>query len=144
MEVIQRVLGVCLIGIAIAVAVWFIIDTFLENSFDTLNVWYVLDALMAAGLAVGLAFNVARKQRESSSMGGEAISREYLEANAAFYLCAGITILLLHNWFALLFHGPDELADSQTTGIIWVTVDALTPLVLGATGCAMWRESSDA
>ena len=33
-------------------AVWFIINTFFVNVFDVHDVWYVLDALMFAGLVL--------------------------------------------------------------------------------------------
>ena len=53
-----------MIGVAVVVALWFIINTFFVDSFDVLNVWYVLDAVMFSGLALALNFNFLRKRRE--------------------------------------------------------------------------------
>ena len=62
--------------------------------------------------------------------------------NTAFYLTAGITILFLHNWFSLLANGSDSLDGNHQAWVIWAVVDTMLPLVLGVTGCAMWRDAS--
>ena len=150
MEAIKKLLGMYLVGVAIVVAVWFIINSFFVDSFETLNVWYILDILMVVGVAVGLAFNYDRKRREERGREpGDPITRRYLEVNVGFYLTAGITILLLHNWFSLLALGDERsLGLGSDTGlnhqawVIWAFVDTLVPLTLGVTGCAMLRESS--
>ena len=126
------------------VAVWFIINTFFVDSFDVLKVWYVVDVLMVIGLAVALIYNYDRKRKEESGREPrEAITRRYLEVNTAFYITAGITVLFLHNWFSLLANGPDSLDGNHQAWVIWAVVDTLLPLTLGATGCAMLRDSSD-
>ncbi len=142
MEGIKKLFGVYLAGIAVVVAVWFIINTFFANSFDTLNIWYVLDAVMFSGLVLALGFNYLRKRELGEREPGEAVSRRYLEVNTAFYLTAGVTILFLHNWFSLLANGPDSLDGNHQAWVIWAVVDTLLPLTLGVTGCAMWREAS--
>ena len=50
MEGIKKLPGAYLIGTATVVAVWFIINTFFVDSFEVLNVWYVLDIVMLVGL----------------------------------------------------------------------------------------------
>ena len=142
MEGLKKLFGAYLIGVAVVVAAWFIINTFLADSFDTLNVWYVLDILMVVGLAVALVFNYDRKRRDGDRSPDAAISRRYLEVNTAFYLTAGITILFLHNWFSFLYNGPDSLNGNHQAWVIWAVVDTMLPLTLGVTGCAIWRESS--
>lgn len=142
MEAVKKLFGAYLTGVATVVAVWFIINSFFADSFNTLNVWYTLDILMAIGLAAALLFNYDRKRREGRREPGEAVSRRYLEVNTAFYLTAGITILFLHNWFSLLANGSDSLDGNHQAWVIWAVVDTMLPLVLGVTGCAMWRESS--
>ena len=144
MELAQKLLGTYLIGVAMMVAVWFIINTFFVKSLNVSDVWFVLDILMAAGLVVALAFNYDRKRRHDDRSPGEPISRRYLEVNTAFYLTAGITILFLHNWFSFLHGGPDSLEGNHQAWVIWAAVDTLLPIVLGVTGCAMRKESSAA
>ena len=142
MALIKRLLGVYLIGVAMVVVVWFIINSFFVDSFDVSDVWFVLDILMVVGLAAALVFNYDRKRREDRNP-GEAITRRYLEFNTTFYLTAGVTVLFLHNWFAFLHGGSESLDGNHQAWVIWAVVDTLIPLVLGVTGCAMMKSSSE-
>lgn len=147
MEAIKKLVAVYLVGLAVAVAVYFIIGGFLPNDFDSLTVWEILDILMVIALGFALLFNYYRKRREGGRDAGEAVTRRYLEVNLLFYFTAGITILFLHNWFALLGLGADNLGAPDATGnhqrwVIWAVVDTLLPITLGVTGCHMWANSS--
>ena len=139
MEGIKKLSGMYLIGVAAAVAIWFIINTFFVDSFRVTDVWYVLDILMAIGLAVALAYNFHRKRRMDSQVEGDGITRRYLEANVALYLTAGVTVLFLHNWFSLLYNGAESLEGNHQAWVIWAVVDTMLPLTLGTTGCAMLK-----
>ena len=77
--------AVYLIGVAIAVAVFFVVNTFLVDSIDVLNVWYVLDALMFIGLVIALPYNYARKRSECDGDPAGSVTRRYLDVNAAYY-----------------------------------------------------------
>ena len=151
MEAIRKLFGVYLMAVATVVAVWFIINSFFVDSFEVINVWFVLDILMVVGLAVALVFNYSRKREEEADREpGEAVTRRHMEVNVAFYLTAGITILFLHNWFSLLALGDErslglggDMGLNHQAWVIWAFVDTLLPLTLGVTGCAMWRESSE-
>ena len=57
-----------LVGIAVVVAVWFIINTFFVNVFEVQDVWYVLDAFMFAGLVLALGFNARRMASEGTML----------------------------------------------------------------------------
>ena len=140
MGALQKLVGVYLVAVAVAVAVFFIISNVVAGSFDVLNIWYVLDVLMLIGLALALIFNYLAMKDEGGR--GETVTRRYLEVNTAFFVTAGVTILFLHNWLSLLALGSDSLNDNEQAWVIWAAVDTLLPIVLGVTGCRLWRDSS--
>ncbi len=143
MDTVKKLLGMYLVVVATAVAVWFIINTFFVDSLDVSDVWFVLNILMVIGLAVALIFNFDRKRREDNRSPGDPISRGYLEVNTAFYLTAGITILFLHNWLSFIYNGADSLDGNHQAWVIWAVVDTMLPLTLGVTGCTMLKRASE-
>ena len=137
----KKLAGAYMIVLAVVVAVYFIINTVLAESFtkdDVRTVWYVLDVLMLIGLVLALVFNYARKREEDGGGTGGAVTRRYLEVNLAFYLTAAVTILFLHNWLSLLALGGDSLDGNHQAWVIWAFVDVMLPLTLGTTGCRLW------
>ena len=145
MEAIKRLSGIYMIGVAIAVAVYFIINPFLVDSFEVINVWRVLNVLMVIGLALALIFNYVRKREEDTQDPNQPATRRHLDVNVSFYLTAAVTILFLHNWFSLLALGESSLNDTnQQAWVIWAAVDTALPLVLGVTGCRLWCKASSA
>lgn len=137
MEGLKKLAGAYLVIVAVVVAVFFIINNLLSDAIDVLAVWHVLDVLMATGLALGLIFNYTAKREADGAGDGAETFRRSLEANVAFYATAGVTILFLHNWFALL--AGVSLEGNEQAWVIWAAVDTVLPLVLGATGCRLWR-----
>ena len=134
----KKLAGAYMIVLAVVVAVYFIINTVLAESFtkdDVRTVWYVL---MLIGLVLALVFNYARKREEDGGGTGGAVTRRYLEVNLAFYLTAAVTILFLHNWLSLLALGGDSLDGNHQAWVIWAFVDVMLPLTLGTTGCRLW------
>lgn len=144
MEAIKKLVGAYLVGVSIAVAVFFIINVFLVGTIGVLAVWHVLDVFMLVGLALGMGFNYAYKTRMSGRDAGDPVTRGYVDANVTFYITAGVTILFLHNWFALLATGDVSQGDNHTAWVVWAVVDTLLPIILGVTGCRLWRETSGA
>ena len=138
----KKLEAVYLVGVAVAVAVFFIVNPLLTDAIDVPAVWLVLDVLMLVALALALAANYARKREECGGDPAGAVTRRYLEANVAFYLTAAVAILFLHNWFSLLAQGTDSLDGNHQAWIIWAAVDVLLPLVVGVTGCRLWRETT--
>ncbi len=134
--------AVYMVGLAVVVAVFFIVNPFLTDAVDVMDIWYVLDILMVIGLALALACNYVRKREECGGDPGGAVTRRYLEVNVAFYLTAGVTVLFLHNWFSLLALGGDSLDGNHQAWVIWAAVDVLLPIVVGVTGCRLWQEAS--
>ena len=139
----KKLVGAYMVLVAVVVAVFFIVNTFLVDTLDVMSIWYVLDVLMLIGLALALVHNYMRKKGADAGEAGEPVSRGYFESNAAFYLTAGVTILFLHNWFSLLAQGGDYLDGNHQAWVIWAVVDTLLPIVLGITGCHLWRTASD-
>ena len=134
--------GAYMVGLGLAVAVFFIINPFLAESLEVADVWYVLDVLMAIGLALALVVNLARKWEDGKDGPDGAVTRRHLEVNVTFYLTAGITVLFLHNWFSLLALGSDSLDGNHQAWIIWAAVDVVVPMVLGVTGWRLWRKEA--
>lgn len=134
--------AVYLIGVAVVVAVYFIVNPWHAESYDPSNIWFVLNILMIIGLPLALCVNFRRKRAEDRRAGpGEGITRGYLAANVAFYANAGVMILFFHNWFSLRALGLE--LDNHQAWVIWAVVDTVLPLTLGATGCALWREAAE-
>ncbi len=136
MEGLRKPVGAYLVLVAIAVAVFFIINPLLADSIEVPDVWYILDIFMVIALALGLVYAYLGKQRVDAE---EGISRSYLEANVIFFAVAAVTVLFLHNWFSLLANGTDSLDGNHQAWVIWAFVDTALPLSLGVLGCRLWR-----
>ena len=141
----RKLAGAYLIGLAVVVAVYFIINRVLAESFDfdVVTTWYVLDVLMLIGLVLGLVFNYVAKRDSKGPAASEAVTRQYLEVNVLFYSTVAVTILFLHNWLAFLALGSDSLDGNHQALVIWAVVDTLLPITLGITGCHLWCGTSE-
>jgi hypothetical protein len=137
----KKLAGAYLVLVAIVVAVYFIINNFLLDTIDVPAVWLALHVLMLIGLAIGLIYNYGRKRAMDGGGAGDGVTRGYFEANATFFVTAGVAILFLHNWFALLAHGSNYLGDNHQSWIIWAVVNTMLPIILGITGCHMWKNA---
>ena len=141
MSALKKLGAAYMVGVAVVVAVFFIVNTLLDGEINVLNVWHVLDVLMLIALAIALTYNYARKQDEDGGDPSGGVTRRYLEVNVAFYLTVGIVILFLHNWFSLLALGEDSLFDNRRAAwTIWAVIDTVLPIVVGITGCRLWQE----
>ena len=137
----KKLAGAYLVLLAIVVAVFFIINNFLTEVIDVMTVWLALDVLMLIGLAIGLIYNYGRKRAADSGNESDGVTRGYFEANVPFFVTAGVAILFLHNWFALLANGSDYLDGNHQSWVIWAVVDTMLPIILGITGCHMWKNA---
>ena len=140
---IKKLVGAYLVIVGVAVAVFFIINSLLQDSIDVQSIWQVLDILMFVGLVLALIFNYIRKREVETGEGNGSVTRPYLESNALFYLTAGVTILFLHSWLSLLANGADSLDGNHQAWVIWAAVDTLLPIAFGLSGCRLWREASN-
>ena len=136
MDALRKPVGAYLVLVAIAVAVFFIINPLLDDSIDVPDVWYVLDIFMVIALALGLLYAYLGKRAVDAE---EGVNRAYLEANVIFFAVAAVTVLFLHNWFSLLVGGSDSLDGNHQAWVIWAFVDTALPLSLGVLGCRLWR-----
>jgi len=137
--VIRRMCGLFLLLVAVAVAVHTVVEPLYHASTETQPyspLWNILDPLMVAAVAVGLLYAFLRKRRADRNQGGSAISRAWLVANTLFYGLLFVAILLLWNWFNLLSPRFTAIGD-ETVSLVWILIDALLPLLLGALGVSL-------
>lgn len=147
----KKLAGAYLIVVAVVVAVFFVINTVLAESFDfdVVTTWYVLDVLMLIGLIIALIYNFAAKREATRPGDDEAVTRRYLEVNVLFYATVVVIILFLHNWLSLLALGSDRALGVDSSDfnhqawVIWAVVDTLLPITLGITGCHLWCGTSE-
>lgn len=138
MSSMKRLLAVALILLAVAVGVnWMI--TPLYNSEP---VWGVLDWFMAAAVAVSLVVNFSRTRALVDGGADGPVTREYLGANVGFCASVALAVLFFSNWFAILDIGNMPGSAGQAVAVWWPFIDTLLVLVVGTTGCYLWRNSS--
>ena len=133
MAAFKKLLGAYLMGTAVFVAVWFVVNPF----FDVNGVWDVANYLMAVALVAALVLNARRTFEDREGERGDGPNLRSLTANLCLYLSAGVALLFFRNWF-LEIAGADDY--NSTTGLVWVVVNVLFPLTAGTTGAALWRE----
>ena len=139
MAIVKKASSAVLVAAALAVAVWFIVNSFFDDPVLS-RVWTVLDVLQCLALGLALVFNYHWKARAARPEPGAPVTRRYLEANAVFYATCALTIMFLHNWFSLIALGLDP--DDHRAWIIWDLINTLLPIVIGVTGCRLWREAN--
>ena len=135
MAALKKLLAGYMVGVAVFVAFWFVCNPF----FEAPGVWDVANYLMAVALVLALASYARRSSREARETGLSA-SRGPMKVNLGLYLTAGLTILFFRNWFLEISGQGDE--SSATTGMVWIVVNVLFPLVAGTAGLFLWRESA--
>ena len=132
----RRLAGAYLALVGAAVAVHFVIDPLIYDTEweDSVPIaWIVLDWLMALGLAIALwvTFEAKRAADAGSDL------REYLTANAGFYVAAALALLLVWNAVQIDWAAGDQTPDSQ----VWVFIDVVLPLLFVTLGLRLWNES---
>ena len=137
---VNRILGLALIVMAIAVAVHTVVEPLYhvsEPGQPYSPFWMLLDPPMVLAWAVGTIFAYLRK-RAVDREGGETVTREYLAANVLFYGFLAVGILLLWSYFNLL--NPNYApAGADASSVLWMLIDATLPLLLGAMGVNLLR-----
>ena len=136
MSILIRAAAAYLVLVAVTVAVHFIITPLYHPGGDApFELWTVHNWFMAVGIVITLAASYVAKRHVDGD--GSADLKSSLEANAVFYLTAVVFMLFFWNWFSAL--SPNNLPDGQ----YWVVIDTLMPIVMGVTGCRMWRNAAE-
>lgn len=102
-----------------------------EGVADT--VYRILDPLLVLGMIIVVYYAYQRKQSVNESS-EEAITREYLEANAVFYSGIALFFGLLYNYVGFQFSDP---ANSQ--GWLWSLLDLTLPLLFYASSVQLLK-----
>ena len=132
MPILFRAVAVYLVLLAVAVAVNFIATPLYHPGGDEpYRVWEVLNYFMAVGIVLTVAAGYVEKRSVSGE--GTEYLRRYIRANAVFYVSVAVLLLFFWNWFSNLS------ADNDGDGQVWVVIDTLMPIVVGITGCRVWR-----
>lgn len=136
MTLLKRLAALYLILLGIAVASHFLAtqlyDPTLEGS--ALDVWRILDPLMIIGVAISLLSALFRKLEDGNGSYTMGVTRDYLEANFAFYASGVLLILLTWNWLGFQFVDPPN-----DLPWLWLIIDAVVPLVVLSTGIRLMR-----
>lgn len=130
MKLIRQLIGVYLVLLGLAVAIHFVVTQFYDPTItgDSLDIWLVLDVLMAIALVLVLATAIRRKKMLRNADDG-GVSREYLEANFSFYFGASLLLIFLWNWAGVAVADP-----RSDNGTIWALIDATLPVYIGHAG----------
>ena len=131
----NRLIGVYLVIVGIAVAVQFVLYPLYGHSSDAgINIWLTLDWLMALGLILALITTNQRRQMGK----GDGASRGPTGANVMFYGTAMLALAFFPNWFGEAF---TEHSNVDTAWTIWHLIDSALPLVFITEGRRLMRVS---
>ncbi len=142
MEMLNRIIGYFLVLIAVVVAIHTVIEPLYYTSTETSPyspIWLYIDSLMALAILLGFISSYNRKRKIDRE---DTITRPYLEANILFYGYLFVGILFYWSWFNLLSPGFTAVGN-ETVTLVWVIIDAAIPLLCGAMGISLLRESSN-
>lgn len=133
MEVLRKPASVYLILTALVVLLHFWLSPFYPDSWDIGAIWEVLNALMAVGIVVTLAYTFSYKQ----GVGSDAGSLAHICAYTAFYAATVLAVLFFWNWFDELATDADQ---SQTRNNYWVIINTMYIVLMGTVGWHLWRK----
>ena len=139
----KQIVGAILTIVGVAVAIHTVVEPLYHVSSDGQlysSFWGVLNPLMVLSIILGLIFGYIRKKNLE---GGDAITREYLAANIQFYGLLFVGIMFFWNYFNY-YYGPKFTAiGADTQSLVWILIDAILPLLLGAMGISLLRSNDE-
>ena len=139
----KKICGVYLFAVAILVAVHTVVEPLYHASGPGQPYspfWTIVNPLTALAIVLGAVFSYSRK-RGAGGGAGEAVTREFLVANTLFYGFLFVGILFFWNWFNLLSPAFTAIGD-ETVSLVWIVIDAGVPLLAGAAGIHLLRNSN--
>ena len=140
-DMVRKLLAAFHFAVALLVAVHFVFNSFYRDSLDTVDAWGILDWPVALAIVTAFLVHFQRKRALDRQRTEQAITQEYVEANAATYVTAVLALWFFSNWFNFLNYGAE--GESTVNAIIWALVDVLVVLVSSATGRYLWRSAGD-
>ncbi len=129
MDGIKRIIGVLLILVSIVIAVQFIA----WRLYDSGAVWAIVNYISLVSIAVAFYFNLRRKF-ENDASGDGSVDREYVESNVLYFGTMVLAALFLFNWLNVLVNGATEVGEEVMHDVVWVVVDIMLIVLMGATG----------
>ena len=129
MDGIKRIIGALLILVSIVIAVQFIA----WRLYDSGAVWGVVNYISLVSIAVAFYFNLDRK-RKNEANGDGSVDREYIESNVLYFGTMVLAALFLFNWLNVLVNGATEVGEEVMHDVVWVVVDVMLIVLMGATG----------
>ena len=137
MDGIKRIIGALLILVSIVIAVQFIA----WRLYDSGAVWEIVNYVSLVSIAVAFYFNLNRKlKNEANGDGG--VDREYIESNVLYFGTMVLAALFLFNWLNVLVNGATEVGEEVMHDVVWVVVDIMLIVLMGATGGYLLKGSS--
>ena len=133
----HRLISVYLALVAVAVAVQFVLfplyayDSDGEVTNSALDVWHVLNWLMAAGLVLAVLTTCREKRRHEGDSG----FGPWLRSNVMFYGTVLLALAFVPNWFASAW-------GSNANGTVWHLIDTVLPVMFAAEAHRLWQATS--
>lgn len=129
MDGIKRIIGALLILVSIVIAAQFIA----WRLYDSEAVWEVVNYVSLVSIALAFYFNLNRKLKNEAS-GNGSVDREYVESNVLYFGTMVLAALFLFNWLNLLVNGAKDVGEEVMHDVVWVVVDVMLIVIMGATG----------
>ncbi len=126
---IRRMIGAALILVSLVIAVQFIA----WRLYDSGDVWTIVNYISLVAIALAFYFNWERKYKSEAS-GETGVTREYIESNVLYFSTMILAALFLFNWLNLLVNGANDVGVEVMHDVVWVVVDIMLIVVMGATG----------
>lgn len=133
MDVLRKPVAVYLALSALAVLLHFWLSPFYPDSWDVGVMWEVIDAFMAVGIVVTVAYTLSYKRGVDSEAGTLA----HVCAYTAFYAAVVLAALFFWNWFDELASGDEQ---SQTRNNFWPIINTMYIVLMGTVGWHLWRK----